>query len=67
VKRSWGVGLHHLIDPRTGLPSTTDLREISVLATSATEAEILAKTALLMGRDAGIAWLEGKALGWATT
>jgi thiamine biosynthesis lipoprotein len=67
VKRSWGAGLHHLIDPRTGLPSTTDLQEISVLATSATEAEILAKTALLMGRDAGIAWLEGKALGWATT
>ena len=66
TKRSWGEGLHHLIDPRTGLPSTTDLDELSVLARTGTEAEILAKTALLMGRDSGIAWLEGKALGWAT-
>ena len=64
-KRSWGEGLHHLIDPRTGLPSTTDLEELSVLAATATEAEVLVKTALLMGRNAGIAWLEGKALGWA--
>ena len=66
AKRAWGEGLHHLIDPRTGLPSTTDLEELSVLAATATDAEILVKTALLMGREAGIAWLEGKALGWAT-
>ena len=65
TKRSWGEGLHHLIDPRTGLPSTTDLEELSVLASTATDAEVLVKTALLMGREAGIAWLEGKALGWA--
>ncbi len=65
VKRSWGEGLHHLIDPRTGLPSTTDLQEISVLARTGTEAEILAKAALLMGRDAAAGWLEGRALGWS--
>ena len=64
VKRSWGEGLHHLIDPRTGLPSTTDLEEISVLAQTGTDAEILAKTALLMGRAAAAGWLEGRALGW---
>lgn len=67
VKRSWGEGLHHLIDPRTGLPSTTDLEEISVLARTGTEAEVLAKTALLMGRDAAAGWLEGRALGWYLT
>ena len=66
TKRRWGEGLHHLIDPRTGLPSTTDLAELSVLAPTGADAEILAKTALLMGREAGIEWLEGKALGWAT-
>lgn len=65
VKRSWGEGLHHLIDPRTGLPSTTDLEEISVLARTATEAEVLAKAALLMGRDEAAGWLEGRALGWS--
>lgn len=65
AKRSWGEGLHHLIDPRTGLPSTTDLEEISVLARTGTEAEVLAKTALLMGRDAAAGWLEGRALGWS--
>lgn len=63
--RRWGDGLHHLIDPRTGLPARSDLEEVSVLARTAADAEILAKTALLLGRDAGEAWLEGTAQGWS--
>lgn len=63
--RRWGDGLHHLIDPRTGLPARSGLEEVSVLAPTAAEAEILAKTALLLGRDAGETWLEGRALGWS--
>lgn len=61
--RRWGDGLHHLIDPRTGSPARTDLVEVSVLASSATEAEVLAKTALLLGAAAGAALLDARARG----
>ena len=39
-RRSWGEGLHHLIDPRTGLPSRTDLSEVSVIARTGADAEV---------------------------
>jgi thiamine biosynthesis lipoprotein len=61
-RRRWGDGLHHLVDPRTGLPAVTDVQEVSVLARSATEAEVLAKTALLLGRTAGASYLAGRTL-----
>lgn len=64
-KRSWGDGQHHLIDPRTGAPARTDLAEVSVLARTALDAEVLAKTALLLGSVKAEAALEGRALGWA--
>jgi thiamine biosynthesis lipoprotein len=40
---------HHLIDPRTGEPSDTDLTLASVVAGDAWLAEVLAKTVLLRG------------------
>jgi len=61
--RRWGDGLHHLIDPRTGLPAKTDLTEVSVLAPTGADAEVLAKTALLLGRDAGARLLDQRSLG----
>jgi len=61
--RRWGDGLHHLIDPRTGAPAVTDLVEASVLASTATEAEVLAKTALLLGAIAGAAFVDRRARG----
>lgn len=63
-ERRWGDGLHHLIDPRTGLPAVTDLREVSVLAPTGAQAEILAKSALLRGRDAAERWLTGRSRAW---
>jgi len=49
-RRRWGGGdAHHLIDPRTGLPARTDVLRATVVAGSALEAEILAKTAFLGG------------------
>ena len=63
TKRAWEGG-HHLIDPRTGRPARTDLSEVSVLATTATDAEVFAKVALLLGSTAAPEWLEGRALGW---
>ena len=61
--RRWGEGFHHLIDPRTGLPAKTDLTEVSVLAATGAEAEVLAKTALLLGREAGARLLDARSLG----
>jgi thiamine biosynthesis lipoprotein len=61
----WGPGLHHLIDPRTARPAVSDLTEVSVLAKTATDAEIYAKVALLLGSEGADEWLEGRALGWS--
>ena len=61
--RRWGDGLHHLIDPRTGLPAKTDLTEVSVLAPTGADAEVLAKTALLLGREVGARLLDERSLG----
>jgi thiamine biosynthesis lipoprotein len=61
--RRWAERLHHLIDPRTGLPADTDLVEVSVLAPTGAEAEVLAKTALLLGRAAGARFLDKRSLG----
>src|SRR6266849_5417935 len=66
TKRAW-TGGHHLIDPRTGLPARSDLTEVSVLASTATDAEIFAKVALLIGANAAPKWLEGRSQGWALT
>jgi thiamine biosynthesis lipoprotein len=64
-KRAWGSDLHHLIDPRTGLPAKTDVSEASVIARSGADAEIFAKAALLLGTEKAPAFLAAHhALGW---
>lgn len=48
--RQWtkhGRRYHHLIDPRTGLPSTSDIHTATVVADRCWWAEVLAKTLLL--------------------
>ncbi len=65
-RRSWAPDLHHLIDPRTGLPSRTDLAEASVIARTGADAEIFAKTALLLGSGRAEEYLAAHdALGWS--
>jgi thiamine biosynthesis lipoprotein len=64
TKRAWAGG-HHLIDPRTGLPAQSDLSEVSVLATTASDAEIFAKVALLLGSRDAPKWLEPRSPGWS--
>jgi FAD:protein FMN transferase len=61
--RRWGERSHHLIDPRTGLPADSDLAEVSVIAPTGADAEVLAKTALLLGREAGGRFLDERSLG----
>lgn len=47
--RSWGPGLHHLIDPRTGAPADGDVLQATVWAQTCAEAEVRSKWALLEG------------------
>jgi thiamine biosynthesis lipoprotein len=56
---------HHLIHPRTGLPARSDISEVSVVAASGFEAEVFAKTALLLGREQAPAFLASRCLAWA--
>ncbi len=49
-----GREAHHLIDPSTGRPAESDLVRVTVVADSATEAEVLAKAAFL-GADVDVA------------
>jgi thiamine biosynthesis lipoprotein len=59
-KRSWvdpdGHVSHHLLDPGTGRPAFTGIVQVTALAPTATEAEMLSKAALLSGpgRAAGV-------------
>src|SRR5690348_8665071 len=62
-RRRWG-DVHHLIDPRTGRPAQTGLEEVSVVAATAFEAEVVAKTALLLGPDLAPAYLASHAMAW---
>ncbi len=62
-RRRWGA-LHHLIDPRTGAPARTGLDEVSVVAPSGFEAEVVAKTALLLGPELAPAYCAANALAW---
>ena len=48
-RRSWGPGLHHVIDPRSGAPSATGVDQATVWAPTCAEAEITSTVALLEG------------------
>jgi thiamine biosynthesis lipoprotein len=54
-RRSWigpdGLPAHHLLDPSTGRPAYTGVVQSTALAPTATEAEVLAKAALLTGDE----------------
>lgn len=53
--RRWtagGVAVHHLIDPRTGLPGGRGLAAVTVVAVDPAEAEVTSKALFLLGADA---------------
>lgn len=56
-RRCWrgddGAPRHHLLDPASGEPAWTGLAGVTALAPTGAEAEIIAKTALLSGPEAG--------------
>jgi thiamine biosynthesis lipoprotein len=62
--RRWrraGRTLHHIIDPRTGLPACGPWRTASVAAASCAEANAAATAALVAGEDA-VGWLASTGL-----
>lgn len=62
--RRWRRGIvevHHLIDPRTGLPARSPWRTVSVVAGSCVDANAAATAALISG-SGGPDWLEGLGL-----
>ena len=64
TRRRWergGSPQHHLIDPRTGRPSTSRWAEVTVAAGSCLEADVAAKAAFLLSDD-GPGWLDDRGL-----
>jgi thiamine biosynthesis lipoprotein len=62
TKRWWlraGAVQHHLIDPRTGLPSTSPWSLVTACGASCLAADIAAKAGFLLG-EAGPAWLDAR-------
>ena len=51
TKRSWGPGLHHLIDPRSGLPSRSPIVQATTWAGTCAAAEVSAKSVVIGGVD----------------
>jgi thiamine biosynthesis lipoprotein len=60
-RRRWSVGgrsQHHLIDPRTARPGSSDLAQATVIAETTELADVLAKTAFLLGRERAVRFLK---------
>ena len=64
-RRRWqrdGQMMHHLIDPRTGEPSRSDLHTVTAIAPTTVDAELAAKIALILGSREGQVYLEARGL-----
>lgn len=55
----WKIGnSHHIIDPRTGKSSDSDVLQATVIAQTAAQAEVLAKMCVILGTQEGIARID---------
>jgi thiamine biosynthesis lipoprotein len=62
--RRWvrgGAVQHHLIDPRTGRPASSRWTEVTVVAATCLDADVMAKAAFLLSDD-GPGWLDERGL-----
>ncbi|MDA8442901.1 MAG: FAD:protein FMN transferase [Peptococcaceae bacterium] len=67
LKRRWWSGgsyKHHIIDPRTGQPSESNIVAATVIGPTAMEAEVWSKTLCILGVEEGFALLD-RQTGWA--
>ncbi len=61
-KRRWPCGngeAHHIINPRTGHPARSGVAAATVLADDAATAEVLAKTAIILGEKSALEFIGG--------
>jgi thiamine biosynthesis lipoprotein len=61
IRRQWTIGdahYHHLIDPRERASGVSDVVTVTVVAPTATHADVLAKTTFLRGAQAGLRMIE---------
>lgn len=59
VRRSWSHGgrtVHHIVDPRTGLPASTRWRTVTVAAATCAEANTVTTACVVRG-DGALGWL----------
>jgi thiamine biosynthesis lipoprotein ApbE len=45
--------MHHLVDPGTALPAASDLAQVTAIAATTEDADVLAKCAFLLGATRG--------------
>ncbi|HEX9038752.1 MAG TPA: FAD:protein FMN transferase [Ktedonobacterales bacterium] len=60
-RRHWRQGAlerHHLIDPRTGEPAQSGIWCVTAAAAACAQAEVAAKTALILGEGRGVEFIE---------
>lgn len=50
---------HHILNPKTGYPEDNGLSSVTIITASSTEADALSTTVFLMGREAGMQYIEG--------
>ena len=61
ARRHWSQGhdlRHHLLDPRTGMPASSNLWSVTVVAARCEQAEVAAKVAFILGPEKGKAFLQ---------
>jgi hypothetical protein len=56
-QRADGSIAHHIIDPRTGAPAHSDVVRAGVIAPTLVTADVTARTLVILGYQAGFAWL----------
>jgi thiamine biosynthesis lipoprotein len=55
-----GLEWHHIIDPARGEPAKNDILSVSLIAPTTEQADVYAKTVLLLGKEAGMRFIEDR-------
>lgn len=65
ARRYWQQGnveYHHILDPRTGVSASTQMWSVTIVAGTCCQAEVAAKCAFILGKEAGKQWIDQRNL-----